>query len=158
MSVISFETISRKFSCFLIIQFNFSYPFIDHYSDHLFLPFYIQLTHGGYCTAIVFNGIDSIFITTCFHISAQFQLITLRIRSIFKRSQSNDSITITENLEIRQSFINCIEEQIQLFDLTDLFIEVFAFIILMHFTSVALIIGMGSINLMVVCFNRLVTF
>lgn len=67
-------------------------------------------------------------------------------------------MTITENLEIRQSLINCIEEQIQLFDLTDLFIEVFAFIILMHFTSVALIIGMGSINLMVVCFNRLVTF
>lgn len=67
-------------------------------------------------------------------------------------------MTVTENLEIRQSLINCIEEQIQLFDLTDLFIEVFAFIILMHFTSVALIIGMGSINLMVVCFNRLVTF
>lgn len=67
-------------------------------------------------------------------------------------------MTITENLEIRQSLINCIEEQIQLFDLTDLFIEVFAFIILMHFTSVALIIGMGSINLMVVCFNRLITF
>lgn len=67
-------------------------------------------------------------------------------------------MTVTENLEIRQSLINCIEEQIQLFDLTDLFIEVFAFIILMHFTSVALIIGMGSINLMVVCFNRLITF
>lgn len=127
-----------------------SYPFIDHYSNYFFLPCYIHLSHGGYCTAIVFNGIDSVFITTCFHISAQFQIITMKIRKAFKAPEQDDTFTVAENQTIRKSLIDVIEEQNQLFDLTDLFIEVFSFIILMHFTSVALIIGIGSIDFLMV--------
>lgn len=126
-----------------------SYPFMDHYSDNLFLPCYIHLSHGGYCTAIVFNGIDSIFITACFHISAQFQIITLKIRNAFMKSV-NEKYTSDENNIIRKKLITAIEEQNDLFELVDLFIEVFGFIILMHFTSVALIIGFGSIELLMV--------
>lgn len=129
-----------------------SYPFIDSYSDNWFLPCYIHLTHGGYCTAFVFNGIDSIFITTCFHISAQFQIKSMRIQNIFKRLKHDGPFTAIANKSIRVNLIEVVEEQIQLFDLTDLFINVFTWIILMHFISVALIIGVGSINLLMVWF------
>lgn len=130
---------------------HFRYPFIDSYSDRLFLPCYIHLTHGGYCTAFVFNGIDSIFITACFHISAQFQINAMKIRSIFiRQTKGSISLMTSENRKIRDNLIEVIEEQVKLFELTDLFINVFTWIILMHFISVAIIIGVGSINLLTV--------
>lgn len=111
------------------------------------------MAHGGYCTAIVFNGVDSIFITACFHISVQFQIKAMQIQNIFDEQPKNGALfTALQNRTIRKHLIEVIEEQIQLFDLTDLFINVFTWIILIHFISVALIIGMGSINLLMVRF------
>lgn len=66
------------------------------------------------------------------------------------RDAPNEPFTMPENQRIRQQLIEAIEEQIKLFAVTDLFIKVFTAIILMHFTSVALIIGIGSIDLLMV--------
>lgn len=131
-----------------------SYPYIDQYSDDAFLPCYIHLSHGGYCTAIGFNGIDSIFITACFHIAAQFQLATMKIQSSLKLPTLKP-LNASENAKIRRILIDVIEDQVKLFDLTDLFIKVFNSIILMHFISVAIIIGIGSMDLFMVCIDKL---
>lgn len=127
-----------------------SYPYIDHYSDTLFVPFYIHLSHGGYCTAIIFNGIDSVFIAACFHFATQMQLITMKIRNAFNHSKYVGMLTAIENQRIRQDLIVVIEEQNNLYDLIDLFIEVFTPIILMHFISTAIVIGIGSIDVIMV--------
>lgn len=133
--------------------FYLSYPFISQYTDRTFLPCYIHLTHGGYCTAFGFNGVDSIFITACFHIAAQFQLTTIKFKKTFEQLGQNGPFTPTENQQLRCQFIEAMEDQIKLFELTDLFIEVFTSIILMHFISVAVIIGIGSIDFLIVNFN-----
>lgn len=117
------------------------------------MPCYIHLSHGGYCTAIGFNGVDSIFITACFHIAAQFQLTTMKFQNAFKRFMQKGPLTPTENQQIRTKLIEAVEYQIKLFELTDLFIKVFTVIILMHFTSVAVIIGIGSIDFLMVKFK-----
>lgn len=127
-----------------------SYPFIDQYTDKTFLPCYIHLSHGGYCTAIGFNGVDSIFITACFHIAAQFQLITMRFQKVFTEVAQRGHLTKEENQRWRQVLIEAMEDQIKLFELIDLFIKVFMLIILMHFVSVAVIIGIGSIDFLMV--------
>lgn len=136
-----------------------SYPYIDQYSDNFFLACYIHLTHSGYCTAIVFNGIDSIFITTCFHISAQFQIITNRFQSLFKLSpnQNEKMFNKTENLRMYDGFIEIVAKQNKIIEVTEIFVEVYTAIILMHFLSVAAIIGMGSITLILVNFFFLFT-
>ncbi|XP_031633877.1 odorant receptor 22c-like [Contarinia nasturtii] len=128
--------------------FQAVYPFIDQYSDKYFLACYIHLTYGGYCTATVFNGIDSVFITACFHIAAQFKLITMKIRNSLGNTQQNHPFSAAKNREVRHKLIAAINEQIKLFDVIDLFIKAFTLIIMMHFISVALIIGIGSINLL----------
>lgn len=114
---------------------------------------YIHLSYGGYCTATVFNGIDSIFITACFHIAAQFRIITLKIENILKKSDPSIRFTAVENREIRHGLIDIMNDQIKLFELSDLLIESFTAIILMHFISVAFIIGIGSISVLMVYFN-----
>lgn len=92
---------------------------------------------------------DSIFITACFHIAAQFQLIRMNIEMILKQPKCVP-FTNTENKGIRQALIETMQDQIKLFELSDLFIKVFTSIIIMHFVSVALIIGIGSIDLLMV--------
>lgn len=137
----------------LLTTFSPSYPFIDQYSDRYFVACYIHLSHAGYCTAFVFNGIDSIFLTTCFHISAQFQIISNCIRNAFRIRENDDNsspFTVAENRSIRQQLIDAIEKHVFIIEVTDLFTEVYTAIILMHFLSVAVIIGIGSINLLVV--------
>ncbi|XP_055301169.1 odorant receptor 22c [Sitodiplosis mosellana] len=130
--------------------FQAVYPFISQYTDKTFLPCYIHLSHGGYCTAIGFNGVDSIFITACFHIAAQFQLITMKFQNAFKQlGRGGRPLTPTENQQWRRTVIEAMEDQIRLFELTNLFIKVFTSIILMHFISVALIIGIGSIDFLI---------
>lgn len=59
--------------------------------------------------------------------------------------------TASQNANIRRKLVEIMHDQIRLFELTDLFITVFNSIILMHFISVALIIGIGSIDLLMVC-------
>lgn len=133
-----------------LFLFHKSYPYIDQLSDNAFLPCYIHLTHGGFCTAIGFNGVDSIFITACFHIAAQFQLITMNIRNLLNQPK-RVRYTASENKRIRLALIEIMQDQIKLFELSDLFIRVFTSIVIMHFVSVALIIGIGSIDLLMVC-------
>lgn len=101
----------------------------------------------------MFNGIDSIFITACCHIAAQFQIITMKIQNVLTKSDSSEaSLPEMENREIRRKLIAIINEQIKLFEVTDMLIKVFTAIILMHFITVALIIGIGSINFLMVRF------
>ncbi|XP_031636522.1 odorant receptor 24a [Contarinia nasturtii] len=129
--------------------FQAVYPFIDQYTDKTFLPCFLHLSHGGYCTAIGFNGVDSIFITACFHIAAQFQLNAMKIRNIFNQVASNGILTKNQNQQLRNKLIDAIAEQVKLFELIDLFIKVFTSIILLHFISVAVIIGIGSIDFLI---------
>lgn len=72
----------------------------------------------------------------------------MKIRNALEKPKRERSYTAAENREIRQKLIGAIHEQIKLYDVIDLFIKAFTVIILMHFISVALIIGIGSINLM----------
>lgn len=75
----------------------------------------------------------------------------MKIRGIFiRQTKGSISLMTSENRKIRDNLIEVIEEQVKLFELTDLFINVFTWIILMHFISVAIIIGVGSINLLTV--------
>lgn len=74
----------------------------------------------------------------------------MKIRKAFEQPEQDDTFTVANNQNIRTNLIDAIEAQNQLFELTDLFIDVFSFIILMHFTSVALIIGIGSIDFLMV--------
>lgn len=75
----------------------------------------------------------------------------MKIRGIFiRQTKGRISPMTSENGKIRDNLIEVIEEQVKLFELTDLFINVFTWIILMHFISVAIIIGVGSINLLTV--------
>lgn len=114
------------------------------------MPCYIHLTHGGYCTAFGFNGVDSIFITACFHIAAQFELVSMKFEKVFTDVAQKGHSKNVDNQRWRYQLIEAMEYQIKLFDLTDLFIKVFMLIILMHFTSVAVIIGIGSIDFLMV--------
>lgn len=132
--------------------------------------------HGGYCTAIVFivwktvfrllkrlvtvffvcfapQGIDSIFMTTCFHISTQFKIISLRIENAFAELADKHYLTPAQNELMRQRLRDIVISQTKLMEITESFIRVFTGIILVHFISVALIIGIGSINLLTV--NRI---
>lgn len=77
----------------------------------------------------------------------------MKFQNAFKQLSQNGPFTPTENQQLRCKFIEAMEDQIKLFELTDLFIEVFSSIILMHFTSVAVIIGIGSIDFLIVSFN-----
>lgn len=135
-----------------------SYPYIDPSSNRSFIPCYIHLTHGGYCTAIVFNGIDSVFITACFHISAQFQILTQQIQNIFEEVDSKTVINAKQNYKIRCELIKSVAKQVKIMEVVILFVRVFKWIILIHFISVAVIIGIGSINLLLVSQNKFNAF
>lgn len=127
------------------------YPYIDSYSDPFFIPCFIHLAHGGYCTAIVFNGIDSVFITTCFHITAQFQILSLKVRNVLSNAVDRTTIIdARENQRVRKELFECIAKQVAILETNELFVMIFRWIILGHFISVALIIGIGSINLLLV--------
>ena len=80
----------------------------------------------------------------------------MKIQNAFKQLRRDGRpLTPTENQQLRRTLIEAMEDQIKLIELTDLFIKVFTWIIMMHFISVAVIIGIGSINLLVVRSNHL---
>lgn len=79
----------------------------------------------------------------------------MKIRDVFNQMANNDVLTKNQNQQLRKKLIDAIEEQIKLFEITDLFIKVFTSIILMHFVSVAVIIGIGSIDFLIVCISIL---
>lgn len=137
------------------MNFNlFSYPYIDSSSDRSFIPCYIHLTHGGYCTAIVFNGIDSVFITVCFHISAQFQILAQQIQDTFEKINNTTVVNANQNYKLRCELTKYVAKQVKIMEIVILFVTVFKWIILIHFISVAVIIGIGSINLLLVSQNK----
>lgn len=84
------------------------------------------------------------------------QLITMKMQNAFNLSKRCGMYTVIENQQIRRDLIVVIEDQNNLFDLIDLFIEVFTPIILFHFISVAIVIGIGSIDVIMVRFRSVV--
>lgn len=70
-----------------------------------------------------------------------------------KIMQSIDGFTIIDaeqNQQIRSQLMRCIATQVNVLETAELFVMVFKWIILIHFISVAVIIGIGSINLLLV--------
>lgn len=74
----------------------------------------------------------------------------MRFQKVFTEVAQRGHLTKKENQRWRQKLIEAMEDQIKLFELIDLFIKVFMLIILMHFVSVAVIIGIGSIDFLMV--------
>lgn len=130
---------------FFVVVIDKSYPFIDSYSDDFFLWCYIHLSHGGYCTAIVFIGIDSMFLTTCFHLSAQFRILTMDMDELFNDMCKTKYLTPGENAIMNQRLKEFVIRQTRLIKICRHFIRIFTAAILVHFISVAVIIGIGSI-------------
>lgn len=63
------------------------------------------------------------------------------------------AINAEDNQRVRDELMDCVATQVNVLETNELFVSVFMWIILVHFISVALIIGIGSINLLLVGMN-----
>lgn len=80
----------------------------------------------------------------------------MKIQNAFKQlRRDGQPLRPTDNQQLRRILVEAMEDQIKLIELTDLFIKVFTWIIMMHFISVAVIIGIGSIDFLIVRSNHL---
>lgn len=82
----------------------------------------------------------------------------MKFQNAFKHLARDVTLSPTQNQQIRYKLIDVMEDQIKLFELTNLFIKVFTWIILMHFISVAVIIGIGSIDFLIVSTNYFIVY
>lgn len=60
------------------------------------------------------------------------------------------AINTKDNQRIRDELMDCVATQVNVLETNELFVSVFMWIILAHFISVALIIGIASINFLLV--------
>lgn len=110
------------------------------------MPCYLHTTAGAYITTFAFPGVDGIFIVTCSHIATQFWLLSRQFHRAFDRADA----VADRNYRIGKRLIECIQDQRKLFDIVDDFVDAFAMITLIHFISTATVIGLASINLLIV--------
>lgn len=98
-------------------------------------------------------GVDGLFVGFCLHLSCHFKVIAMEVMDLDKFIADPDGTakcSAAENGQIEKAITAIVERHVEILLLTKKISEIFKFIVFIHFFAAAIVIGMTSINFLLV--------
>lgn len=99
---------------------------------------------------------DGLFVGLCMHLSGHYKIISNRISALkdFYANQGADDQHLKcsgkENEKIEMAVLEIIHDHVELIKLTNRLSKIFSMIVFVHFLGSSIVIGMTSINFLLV--------
>lgn len=102
-------------------------------------------------------GADGLFMGFCLHLSSHYKIVGKRIAALkdfFNQNQltfnEHSECSEVENQQITETIVDIIKSHVEVLDLTQKVSRVIRFNVFIHFLGAAIVIGMTSINFLLV--------
>lgn len=146
------------FLFFFYIFFRFPAPFDGNNSPTYELKYLLSCyaclaSFGGYL------GVDGLFVGFCLHLSGHYKIIRDRVaelNKIFLEEEASEDLSSAQQLSyrddnmIKAKIISIVESHVEIINLTKVVGKIFNMIVFVHFFAAAIVIGMTSINFLLV--------
>lgn len=118
---------------------------------------YILSMYACFISFLGYVGVDGLFVGFCLHLSSHYKIIAKQVTELDQHfaGQSSGSkehlkCSPRENETIQAAIINIINRHVEVLNLTKKVSNVFKYIVFVHFFAAAIVIGMTSINFLLV--------
>lgn len=113
---------------------------------------YMAVAYTGWATTYTFTGVDSFFVTFCLYLSALFRTIQYDIKKALSDLPRGDFSVLSRQQKeaYKKRLIKIIENHNDVIEVSQQYSSLFAFIVLGHFVSAALVLCLSIMVLMLV--------
>lgn len=102
-------------------------------------------------------GVDGLFVGFCLHLASHYQILRDRISAL--KGDGNEPKIYSQhqnNKKLEDEIVSIIDRHVELIRLTQTVSKIFSMVVFVHFFASAIVIGMTSINFLLVSLIRIV--
>lgn len=113
---------------------------------------YLLSMYVCFSSLLGYVGVDGLFMGCCLHLSSHYKIIGQRIAQLREHFVQGGSLkgSPEENKAVQGTLVEIVNRHVEVLDLTKKVSKAFSYIVFIHFFAAAIVIGMTSINFLLV--------